>query len=981
MDAPLLASPRDEESAAGLTSSEAAARLVEYGRNEIPVEQESMLLIFGRQFTGTMPGMLILSCVLAAAVEDYQDLGIIAFMLIVNACIAFYEETKAMASLAALQDELTQRVSVLRDGSAIMLDVTELVPGDVIALRGGQAVPADCLWVEGDSIKLDTAALTGEPVPWTIPRPGGDDDVKRRRMLSGCVVVQGECLAWVTATGPRTEIGQAASMVAASKAGPRVVGLFESKILAIVKMLIVGSLCATIVVFAYQLARRGETLSHVLLVSLSLVIGSVPIALPLVLQVTMALGARAMADHGAIVTHTTALQEIASMTVLNSDKTGTLTTAKMSIIPDMIWVADSAYTKDDCLVFAGLASNAANLDDPVDAAVFRALRAHFCDARAADPNHRDHAGGADARLREFGSLVKFEGFNPDVKRAVAKYKGMMVSKGLLDKILDTGGDGGIEQWRCQGVPQDKTQDDAVVRAVGDDDFAFGGGSPTSRADAASDLAAKLGGSIRARALAADTALSAAGYKTLAVCCRPTESAPTRLVGLVPMLDPPRRDTSATIAALRKAGIAVKMITGDHLNIARETSRLVGLGTQLLPNTALWPASATRDETIWQADGFAQVLPMDKREVVLVLQNRGLVVGMTGDGVNDAAALAQAQVGIAVEGATDAAANAADIVLTRPGLSAIYAAVYESRLIFRRLRAYVLYRVAATVQILVVLCILIFQWNDEIKPLYVVLLALLNDVTMTPIAHDHVDPSPDPELPETTSLLVGSAVLGSLQAAASIGFYMYGPMITGITQFHEDGASARRQVAVYAQISIAVELLIFACRAPQKPFLLSAPPSLALVCAVFAGNFIVTLMCAFGLVVATSITWRALLGIWVFDVAAFVALDIVKVALLWATDWLELNSQALDLPDVIAKAPLVEDRQSIRRSSFLGRRSSVLSDVDRTSRKSGYRASRPSRPSRASRPSAESLHERASLRTSLRPNTPANVANLFAAPRD
>lgn len=706
--------------------------------------------------------MLILACILSAAVQDWEDLFIIFAMLFLNACIAFYEETKAMASLDALKGELKQRVSVLRDGVPVILEAAELVPGDVVSLRGGQAVPADVLWLSGDSIKLDTAALTGEPIPWTIPRrlatreaessaqseDDRQDEQKKdetkaaepakisdspemaasvlpnatgRRMLSGCVVVQGECQCYVTTTGVRTEIGQAAQMVAASKSGPRPRGLFESKIIAIVTMLITATLAITVVVFVYLLARSGTDLSHALLVSLSLVIGAVPIALPLVLQVTMALGAREMAEHGAIVTHTTALQEIASMTVLNSDKTGTLTTAKMSIIPDMIWLADDdditravttlvdnkRFTADDCLLLAALASNPTNLDDPIDAAVFQAVRARFAEPGAADAKHPRHAAGAKARLATYGQREKFDGFNPNVKRAVARYRlknnaKLRVAKGLLNKILDTGGDGAAEQWICAGIDRELyAAEDAIASKIAEEasqDACFsatiGRDEPPLRAEAAACAARQLGGGVRARALAADAALSAVGYKTIAVCAAffDEESGAVdnmRLVGLIPMLDPPRHDTASTIHALRRAGVAVKMITGDHVNIARETARLIGLGDNILPQCSLWPASATRDETIWQADGFAQVMPVDKREVVLVLQNRGLVlasvrtiyarvcasrsrvrvlqvVGMTGDGVNDAAALAQAQVGIAVEGATDAATNAADIVLTRQG---------------------------------------------------------------------------------------------------------------------------------------------------------------------------------------------------------------------------------------------------------------------------------------------------------------------------
>merc|ERR1719221_1213038 len=237
---------------------------------------------------------------------------------------------------------------------------------------------------------------------------------------------------------------------------------------------------------------------------------------------------------------------------------------------------------------------------------------------------------------------------------------------------------------------------------------------------------------------------AMGYKTLAVAVG-VEGGDMHFLGLLPMIDPPRADTATTVGRLLDAGVEVKMITGDHLNIARETARLVGMDTNILPGEMTRDGSHTRDELIRSAGGFAQVLPRDKRECVLSLQRSyGLVVGMTGDGVNDAPALSAAQCGIAVDDATDAAKGAASMILTAEGLSAVFGAVVESRKIFARLFSYVTYRISATIQILVVLSVLLYAFECSLNPLYVILLALFNDITMIPVAEDRQVASAEPQ---------------------------------------------------------------------------------------------------------------------------------------------------------------------------------------------------------------------------------------------
>jgi len=811
-----------EERLAGLTSQVAAARLQQYGRNEIPEKDDPWYLMLLRQFTGMMPIMLIIATALSAVTEDWSMFSIILLMLVVNALIGFREESKAKQSLDALKSQMTATVPVKRDGNMVVTPVAELVPGDIIFLRGGNVVPADSEWLEGDPMLVDTAALTGEPVPRKVPRPDRDGEVAGagRALLSGCIVKQGEGHCEVKETGLRTEIGQAAGLV--QEASGHSIGVFEVKILQVVRAVILISLVDAAVVLYINTLHRHVPFTKALLGVLALVIGAVPIALPLVMQVTMVIGASKMAARAAIVTHLTALQEIASMKVLCSDKTGTLTTADMRVLPAKLWTR-RGYSHDDALLWAGAASNPANKEDPIDKAVLESCNEHFGQERA------------EALLTEYRK-TKFVGFNPIVKRTVAycvhPQRGeVKISKGLVDKVLSTGDDGG-DCWDCVGAAGLKEE----LREV-------------------------------------DQRFSLQGYKTVGVAVAEGHDAPMHFAAIVPIIDPPREDTRLTIHRIREGGIAVKMITGDHLNIAVETSRLIGLGTAVLPASDLWPASASRDETILMADGFAQVLPKDKREVVLVLQNRGLVVGMTGDGVNDAPALAQAQIGIAVDGATEAARSAADIILTSPGLSAIFDAVVESRKIFARLRAYVLYRVAATIQIVLVLSILIYAYDNTLPPIYVILLALVNDVTMLPIADDRASPSALPEIPSMPSIMLASMIYGLMETAQTMVLYMSGWLLG-------DGSTDYKDAVIYLQISIAIEFLIFSCRTPGfvlGSFFDASGPSWALVSAVFGANVLISVLAGFGdqVHLIHKVSWADIGWIWLYDIAWLLVIDALK----------------------------------------------------------------------------------------------------------
>merc|ERR1712151_138628 len=277
----------------------------------------------------------------------------------------------------------------------------------------------------------------------------------------------------------------------------------------------------------------------------------------------------------------------------------------------------------------------------------------------------------------------------------------------------------------------------------------------------------------------DNELGINGFKTLGVGVRINDG-PMQIAGILPIMDPPRYDTKDTIAAIKASQVAVKMITGDHHNIGKELARQIDLGTDIRTPDCLKPASEARDKIVLECDGFAKVKPLDKHEVVSVLQNKGMVVGMTGDGVNDAPALAKAQIGIAVHGATGAAKSAGDIVLTKDGLSPIYTAIQISRRIFKRLKSYVIYRICITVQVVFFLAFLALYYNLRFRALYIILLALFHDLQIVTIAYDKQVASPFPETPTVMGLLMQSYTMGILMFVQTMGLIMYGHLFMSDT---------------------------------------------------------------------------------------------------------------------------------------------------------------------------------------------------------
>lgn len=772
-------------SANGLSQVEAGKRLKQYGPNAIAEKKNNPFITFLTYFWGPIPWMIEGAVILSGVVQHWLDFGVILLLLCSNAVVGFWEEHQAGDAIAALRSKLAVTARVRRDGTWTNPNASELVPGDVIRLRLGDIVPGDARLLAGDSVEVDESALTGESLPATR-KPG-------EAVFSGSIVRQGEADAMVYATGSNTYFGKTAQLVASA----HTVSHFQRAVLKIGDYLIIlaGVLVLTIVVVA--LFRRDPVLDT-LEFALVLLVAAIPVAMPTVLSVTMAVGAKLLARRQAIVTRLAAIEELAGVDVLCSDKTGTLTENKLTL-GDPYSVNGIAGTQ--VILDAALASRTED-NDTIDLAVIAAVK--------------------DDGLKGY-QVLHFQPFDPVHKRTEATVKGpdgeqFQVAKGAPQVILELSTDAGEVK-------------PAVEKAV--------------------------------------NAFAARGFRSLGVA-RAEQVGKWTFVGVLPLFDPPRAQAKATIASARQMGVKIKMVTGDQIAIARETSRQLGLGTTILDANSLHDTNdaAQATESIEKADGFAQVFPADKYRIIEVLQKHGHIVGMTGDGVNDAPALKKADCGIAVSGATDAARAAASIVLLAPGLSVIIDAIKESRRIFQRMNSYAIYRIAETLRVLLfmVLSIVVFNFYP-VTAVMIVMLALLNDGAILSIAYDNVRYHNEPEAWNMGLVLGVSTVLGVVGVATAFGLFYLGDRV-----FHL--GHPQLQTLMYLKLSIAGHLTIFLTRT-RGPWW-SIRPAKILVFAVLGTQAFATLMAVYGLHIMTPIGWGWAGFVWGYALTCALLTDPVKL---------------------------------------------------------------------------------------------------------
>ncbi|KAG7775812.1 hypothetical protein KL922_003877 [Ogataea haglerorum] len=736
-------------------------------------EKENLVLKFCMFFIGPIQFVMEAAAILAAGLEDWVDFGVICGLLMLNACVGFIQEYQAGSIVDELKKTLANTATVIRDGHPVEVPASEVVPGDILQLEDGVVIPADGKLVSDECfLQVDQSALTGESL--AVDKRSGDPT------FSSSTVKRGEALMIVTATGDSTFVGRAAALVNKASGGQ---GHFTEVLNGIGTTLLVLVIVTLLVVWTSAFYRTAKIV-RILRYTLAITIVGVPVGLPAVVTTTMAVGAAYLAKKQAIVQKLSAIESLAGVEILCSDKTGTLTKNKLSL--------HEPYTvegvePDDLMLTACLAASRKKKGlDAIDKAFLKSL-INYPRARAALTKYK---------------MLEFQPFDPVSKKVTA-----YVESPEGERIICV-----------KGAPL------FVLKTVQED-------HPIPE-----DILEKYENKV--------AEFASRGFRSLGVARKRGEGH-WEILGIMPCMDPPRDDTAKTVNEAKELGLRVKMLTGDAVGIAKETCRQLGLGTNIFDADRLGLSGggdlsgSELFDFVENADGFAEVFPQHKYNVVEILQKRGYLVAMTGDGVNDAPSLKKADTGIAVEGASDSARSAADIVFLAPGLSAIIDALKTSRQIFHRMYAYVVYRIALSLHLEIFLGLWIAILNESLNIDLVVFIAIFADVATLAIAYDNAPFDQKPVKWNLPRLWGMSIIMGIILAI--------GTWITLTTMFLPKGGIIQNFGSIdgvlFLQISLTENWLIFVTRA-TGPFW-SSVPSWQLSGAVLIVDIIATMFTLFG----------------------------------------------------------------------------------------------------------------------------------------
>jgi H+-transporting ATPase len=827
----------------GLTEAQAREQLRRFGYNEIKEREEPLWHRVARRFWGPIPWMIEAAAVLSAVVGKWEDFGIILVMLVVNAGLDFFQEGRALNALKALKQHLAREVVVLRDGAFKTIDVRELVPGDIIKLRLGNVAPADVQLLHGDYLLIDESALTGE----SLPVSKGVNQVA----YASTIVKQGEMLAVVVNTGARTNFHAVVALVARAALEER--SHFQKMVIRIGDFLILITVALVLLIILVALFRH-EPLLEIARFALVLTVAAIPVALPAVLSVTMAVGALNLARRKAIVSRLTAIEELAGVDVFCSDKTGTLTRNEMHVAEPVVL---GKHDERELFLVAALASKPENRD-PIELPIFQHIEERFPDLEwksyrqagftpfdpvrkrteaqvQKDGEHFLAVKGAAQVLLAMTQLPDCEAaqVRERVNELAAKgYRTLAVGRRAGEAPLDLIGliplydppreDSKeiIDDMRAQGVEVKMVTGDNLAIAI-EIGRMMGLNPRTMRSE-------QLSGTAGSELLALASVLSAAIYQRL----QPNVS---------------RQDAQRFAADVMDAVATM-------------------YDTRLLEREFVHTHESAIVEMIESVDIFAEVVPEDKYRIVDTLQKGGHFVAMTGDGVNDAPALKKADCGIAVSNATDAARAAADIILTAPGLAVINRAVEEARITFERMKSYSIFRIAETIRIILfmTLSIVVFAFYP-ITALMIILLALLNDLPILAIAFDNTRVDPKPVRWKMQEMLTVSSVLGVAGVVSSFLLFFL------LRQYGLSEDVIR--TLLFLKLIVAGHSTLYITRTSgwfwQRPF-----PSPLLFGATFGTEILGTLIAVYGFLI-TPVGWEKALWMWAYALAWFVVNDVVK----------------------------------------------------------------------------------------------------------
>ena len=778
----------------GLTGAEVTTRRKEHGYNEVAEQKGHSILMFLGKFWGVSAWMLELIMVLSAILGKYADLAVVSALLVVNAVLSFMQEHRAAGVVATLRQRLQVSARVLREAIWQVIPARELVPGDIIRVRPGDIIPADVKLLTG-VLSIDQSALTGE---------SKDADKAPSEVLSsGSIVRRGEGNGVVILTGAKTAFGRTTELV--QEARPKL--HIEAVVAKVVRRLfvIVGALLGLVIVLS--LIRHVPLLEVIPLV-LVLLMSAVPVALPVMFTVSMAVGAKELAKRGVLVTRLSATEDAATMDMLCVDKTGTITLNQLAVTG----VIPFGHATEPDVLFAGALASQESNQDPIDLAFLAAAKEWHVFDNSPTVTPISFAP-FDAKNRRTEAVVEQNG------------QRLRVMKGAVRTIAEA----------CGLQPP-------AIKAL--------------------------------EARVNESALK--GYRTLAVA-RSSEVDTPELLGLVTLFDPPRPDAKQLIAALRGLGVSVKMLTGDALAVASEIARGVGLtNIQRVSNLKVASAQAGNEavDLLAGVDGFAEVYPEDKYTVVQHLQAAGHVTGMTGDGVNDAPALRQAEVGIAVSSATDVAKGAASVVLTDPGLTNIVALVEQGRTIYQRILTWIINKISRTIlKAAFVAIAFVATGKFVVSAFAMLLLVFMTDFAKIALATDHVQPSNKPETWNIEGFITVSVVLGIAMVAEAL-------LLLRIGWSHFGLAGNDNTLHTFSFLTLLYMAVFSIVSARERRWFWTTMPSKTLMAALLADALAGTVLAFANLPGLMPLPWWQTLAIFAYAmVSCLVVNDAVKVAMI------------------------------------------------------------------------------------------------------